>query len=95
MKNLIACFFFLVTWNQKSLVWTNNPCIENVCLSIYIPPESRTYEVHVTTITQRLERQQDVDDFIGWEGVRDSSYVTSRGIIPAGAYNVRVEEIKP
>lgn len=60
-KHLIPLYFFIVTWNQWELVWTNDPGVN----AVYISPENRTYEVHITTRSQQLERKIDVERFRG------------------------------
>lgn len=98
MKHLILLGFFLVTWNQYEVIWTNDPG----ALSIYILPDARTYSVELTTHTQRLETQKDVDLFVGKEKdcqnpidlVMPIPKCFEKGIIPDGAFNIKVTEEK-
>lgn len=89
--------FFMVTWNQYDLVWTNNPGN----LSLYVPPNARTYEVKLIEHHQRLETQRDVDLFIGYdEPARFSNDFYPplmnhiQGIISPTARDIKVQEIK-
>ena len=85
---MIPLLFFLITWNQYEVVWTNDPGSHMV----WISPENRTYEVQITTHTQRLERQSDVDLFMGFSRTDGFSLITFQGIKPQGAFNVKVEK---
>jgi hypothetical protein len=95
---ILPLLFFIVTWNEYAVVWTNDPGE----LAVYVHPSIRTYEVQISTFTQRLERQIDVDRFTGkrdtfeipaesYNGIVDF-YVGQKGIISPNAFNIRVEE---
>jgi len=108
-KHLIPLLFFLVTWNEYKVAWTNERN-RTVCgdgdsgcwstLMVETPPSERTYEVHLTTHTQRLERQIDVDRFIGGSKACDPTNVFGHsdchhpGIISPNAFNIKVKEVK-
>jgi hypothetical protein len=85
MKRILPFLFFLVTWNQYEVVCTTDKGITF--------PEFNTFEVQITTHTQRLENVKDVDLFTGVERVGDV-LIPFEGLLPKGAFNFRVEEKK-
>ena len=106
MKNLIAIFFFLVSWNEYSLVphiidatQYDEGAFQMLTYSGVGWFKEDGFTVEMTTQTIKLQTKKDVDLFIDWQGEilgykNEQNRIWLRGIIRPNAFNIKVEEVE-
>ena len=106
-KNWLLCLIFIVTWNQRELVKTS--CIfkskafvmprgDNTFGTDILPDGSKVYWTtidcyQVQETTQTITLASERDEYL-YLGINDDGTESPRKLIPANAFNVRIEKVR-